>query len=124
MIPEKIKLQKGSNQLLLRFAGCDYALPAEYLRVNSPSAEVQGHGPGQAVLQYGKRHVRLTRVEPVGNYALKLVFDDGRDSGIYSWHYLHQLASEQSERWQAYLDALHQQQKTRDPETSVVRFVP
>lgn len=123
MIPDKIKLQRGANLLLLRFAGQDYELPAEYLRVHSPSAEVQGHGPGQAVLQYGKRHVKLDRVELVGNYALKLIFDDGHDSGIYTWAYLYQLATEREARWQVYLDTLHAQQKTRDPETSVVRFI-
>lgn len=123
MVPEKIKLQRGSNQLLLRFAGIDHPLSAEYLRVHSPSAEVQGHGPGQAILQHGKRLVKLTQIEMVGNYALKLSFDDGHDSGIYTWAYLYQLATERDARWQAYLEALHNQKKTRDPETSVVRFI-
>lgn len=124
MTPEKILLQKRANQLLLRYWGQDYALSAEYLRVHSPSAEVQGHGPGQAVLQYGKRLVRLLRVEPVGNYALKLIFDDGHDSGLYTWPYLYRLATEQEKRWQAYLTDLHAQCKSRDPDTDVVHFIP
>lgn len=123
MIPEKIKHHKGSNQLELVFNQQSYQLSAEYLRISSPSAEVKGHGPGQAKLQFGKRLVELKKVEPVGSYALKLVFSDGHDSGIYTWPYLYELASQYPQRWQDYLDQLHSAQKTRDPDTSVVKFI-
>jgi DUF971 family protein len=81
-------------------------LTAEYLRVESPSAEVQGHGPSQRRLQHGKRQVRIVTLEPVGNYAVRILFDDGHDTGIYSWAYLRRLGQEQPYRWRAYLDAL------------------
>ncbi|MDN3637307.1 DUF971 domain-containing protein [Simiduia curdlanivorans] len=123
MIPEKIKHHKGSNQLELVFNQQSYQLSAEYLRISSPSAEVKGHGPGQAKLQFGKRLVELKKVEPVGSYALKLVFSDGHDSGIYTWSYLYELASQYPQRWQDYLAQLHSAQKTRDPDTSVVKFI-
>ena len=77
-----------------------------YLRVYSPSAEVQGHGPGQEVLQIGKQDVNISRIEPVGHYALKLVFDDNHDTGIYSWEYLHYLSVDYEHKWQSYLDRL------------------
>jgi len=122
-IPTSIKLQKASRSLRLGYAdGSEYVLPAEYLRVHSPSAEVRGHG--KPVLQTGKQHVGLVGAEPAGRYALKLVFDDGHDSGLYTWDYLHALAVEQASRWQAYLDQLQQANASRDPHTSAVRFVP
>lgn len=123
MTPEKIKLHKGSNQLELVFNNQSYHLSAEYLRISSPSAEVKGHGPGQAVLQYGKRYVVLSNVEVVGSYALRLTFNDGHNTGIYTWPYLFKLAIEQDSRWQEYLHQLHIAQKTRDPEISVVQFI-
>lgn len=86
--------------------GAVFDLPLEYLRVESPSAEVQGHGPGEKRIVPGKRNVGVTRVEPVGNYAVMLAFDDGHDTGIFSWDYLYELGAEQASRWQAYLDAL------------------
>jgi len=89
-------------------------LPAEYMRVESPSAEVQGHGPGQRKLVAGKRAVRITGIEPVGNYAVLIRFDDGHDTGIFSWEYLHQLGHEHDARWPAYLDALREAGLTRD----------
>ena len=90
--------------------------------MSSPSAEVMGHGPGQEVLQTGKLKVGITAINPVGNYALQLVFDDGHDTGLYSWAYLHELCIEQSARWQAYLDRLSDAGANRDPEVQVLRL--
>jgi DUF971 family protein len=92
-----------------------YRLPFEYLRVHSPSAEVQGHGPGQGTLQTGKRGVTLLAVEPVGHYAVKLVFSDGHDSGLYTWAWLHELGRNQATRWRQYLEALERSGASRDP---------
>ena len=115
--PEEIRLQQHSRQLVIVFDdGEKYVLPCEYLRVYSPSAEVRGHGPGQEVLQVGKENVNITRVEPVGHYAVKLVFDDGHDSGIYSWDYLYKLGREFESNWQRYLDALRDAGHERQPE--------
>ena len=86
--------------------GARFSLPAEYLRVESPSAEVQGHGPHQKQIVAGKREVAIIGIEPVGNYAVRLVFDDLHDTGIYSWDYLHELGRAQPQRWPAYLEAL------------------
>ena len=106
-MPVEIKLRRGSARLDLRYAdGTAYSLPWEYLRISSPSAEVRGHGPGQEVLQTGKQGVRLVRIEPVGHYALRLVFDDGHDSGLYTWRYLRELGEEQAQRWQDYVERL------------------
>ncbi|GGC96380.1 gamma-butyrobetaine hydroxylase-like domain-containing protein [Halopseudomonas salina] len=122
-IPTSIKLQKASRSLRLAYAdGKEYALPAEYLRVYSPSAEVRGHG--KPVLQTGKQHVSLAGIEQAGRYALKLIFDDGHDSGLYTWDYLHELAVNQESRWQFYLDQLEKAGASRDPHTSAVRFIP
>lgn len=122
-VPSDIKLRRKSNLLELRFGEEVFQLPAEFLRVHSPSAEVRGHGPGQEQLQYGKLHVQLTGVEPQGNYALRLLFDDGHNSGIYTWDYLYELGRNQERLWQAYIDALSSNGKTRDPQTSVVKFI-
>jgi DUF971 family protein len=114
--PVELCLHTRTRVLEVHFDdGAQFALPAEYLRVHSPSAEVRGHGPGQEVLQTGKRDVAILSVEPVGQYAVKLVFDDGHDSGLYSWGYLHELGSRQGEYWQAYLDRLAQAGASRDP---------
>lgn len=121
--PSEIKLRRKSNLLELRFGEEVFQLPAEFLRVHSPSAEVRGHGPGQQQLQSGKLHVALTGVEPQGNYALRLVFDDGHNSGIYTWDYLCDLGRNRAAYWQTYLDALTAAGKTRDPDTAVVRIV-
>jgi DUF971 family protein len=122
-VPTAIKLQKASRTLRLTYAdGQTFDLPAEYLRVHSPSAEVRGHG--RPVLQTGKQHVALSGAEPAGRYALKLIFDDGHDSGLYTWDYLHALAVEQASRWQTYLDQLHDAGASRDPHTRTVRFTP
>lgn len=95
--------------------GNKFELPFEYLRVNSPSAEVQGHGPGQGVLQVGKENVQLTAIEPIGHYAVRLVFDDGHDTGLYTWKYLYELATQQESKWQAYLDKLEAAGYARQP---------
>ncbi len=112
----EIRLKRAEKLLEVAFDdGSRFSLPAEYLRVESPSAEVQGHGPKQRVIVPGRRHVGIMRVEPVGNYAVRLVFDDLHDTGIFSWDYLHALGTEQATRWQAYLDALAAQGLSREP---------
>lgn len=114
--PTDIVLHQASRVLEVSFDdGQRFALPCEYLRVHSPSAEVQGHGPGQRILQTGKRHVNITAVEPVGHYAVRLVFDDGHDTGLYTWSKLHELGTQQERYWQAYLDALEAAGASRDP---------
>ena len=122
LIPTRLKLNKSSKTLELGYAdGQQFALPAEFLRVYSPSAEVQGHG--KPILQYGKMHVALPDVQPAGNYALKLTFDDGHDSGIFTWNYLYELATEHSALWQKYLAQLSAAGRSRDPDESVVRLM-
>jgi DUF971 family protein len=114
--PTEIRLKRAEKRLDIAFDdGTSFALPAEYLRVESPSAEVQGHGPGQKVLVAGRREVGILRVEPVGHYAIRIAFDDLHDSGIYSWAYLHQLGREYAERWAEYEQALAAKGLTRDP---------
>jgi DUF971 family protein len=105
--PVEIRLRKASRVLAVAFDdGTRFELPFEYLRVHSPSAEVKGHGGGPGVLVTGKEDVQVVRVEPVGRYAVRLVFDDGHDTGLYSWDYLHELGREHRHKWQAYLDRL------------------
>jgi DUF971 family protein len=105
--PQAIQLADQGKTLKVTFeSGEIFALPAEFLRVSSPSAEVQGHDPSQKVTVPGKKNVAIARVEPVGNYAVRLVFDDGHDSGFYTWVYLFELGARQAELWQAYLDEL------------------
>ena len=107
--PTEIKLHKQSRILEIAFNnGKTFHLSCEYLRVYSPSAEVQGHGPGQEVLQYGKERVNIWAIEPVGHYAVVLKFDDGHDTGIYSWDLLYELGANQNRYWRAYLDRLEQ----------------
>ncbi len=114
--PTEIRLNRAEKVLHVTFDnGESYALPAEYLRVESPSAEVQGHGPGQKVIVPGRRHVGIMKVEPVGHYAVRLVFDDLHDSGIYSWEYLLELGRNQAARWAAYEQALAAKGLSRDP---------
>ncbi len=114
-IPKEIRLDRAAGRLDVMFDdGAHFELPLEYLRVESPSAEVQGHGAGQKHVVAGKRGVGVTRVEPVGNYAVLLVFDDGHDTGIFSWDYLYELGREQPIRWQAYLAALAAKGLSRD----------
>lgn len=113
--PSEIVLHQQSRVLEVAFSdGQRFQLPCEFLRVYSPSAEVRGHGPGQDVLQTGKRNVSITAVEPVGNYAVKLVFSDGHDSGLFSWEYLRTLGSDRERLWQQYLDRLQQAGASRD----------
>jgi DUF971 family protein len=105
--PTEIKLRTKSRVLEIAFDdGQRFELPCEYLRVYSPSAEVRGHGPGQETLQVGKHAVAIRSVDPVGNYALRLVFDDGHDTGLYTWAYLHELGRTHAEKWQQYLARL------------------
>ena len=114
--PTEIRLKRAERLLDVSFDdGTRFSLPAEYLRVESPSAEVQGHGPGQKVLVAGRREVGIMRVEPVGHYAIRIVFDDLHDSGIFSWAYLQTLGREYAERWAAYEQELAAKGLTRDP---------
>ena len=120
-IPTEIRLHQASRSLEIAYAGGErYNLPCELLRVYSPSAEVRGHGPGQEVLQTGKRMVGITSIESVGNYALQFTFSDGHDSGIYSWSYLHELCREQERLWEAYLAQISAAGASRDPSGPVL----
>jgi len=119
-IPTEIKLHKQSKILEIAFNdGRRFNLPFEYLRVFSPSAEVRGHGPGQEVLQVGKKYVDITHIEPVGQYAVCLFFDDGHNSGIYSWDYFYDLGVNQERYWQAYLARLEAAGASREPKALV-----
>jgi DUF971 family protein len=115
--PTEIQLHQQSRVVEITYDdGAHFELPCEYLRVYSPSAEVQGHGPGQEVLQLGKEDVSITAIEPVGHYAVKLVFDDGHDTGIYVWEYLYELGTNKSRKWEQYLTRLAEagyQRKTK-----------
>lgn len=123
--PTQVKLHKKSKTLEIAFgatASSNYILPAEFLRVHSPSAEVRGHGPGQEVLVSGKIDVGITSLKPSGNYGLQIIFDDGHDSGIYSWSYLKELGDNQETLWQQYEEKLKDEGKNRDPHIAVVQF--
>ena len=121
--PEGIQLHTRSRELELNYPdGVSYRLSCEFLRVYSPSAEVKGHGPGQEVLQTGKKAVNIDAIRPVGNYALQLVFDDGHDTGLYSWDYLHHLCRHQEPLWRDYLDRLNEAGASRDPDEQVVKL--
>ena len=128
MVPTEIKLHRRSATLELTYAGREpVVLSAEFLRVHSPSAEVRGHGRGQEVLQTGKRYVAIKHIESVGNYAIKINFDDGHDSGIYSWDYLLELGENEGSLWQDYLARLQQNGQTREPlpaDTQVIQIKP
>lgn len=114
--PTGITLHRASRRLEIAFDdGRSFALPFEFLRVYSPSAEVRGHGVGQEVLQVGKKDVDLVNVQPVGHYALKLCFSDGHDSGLYSWDYLYKLGEQHEPLWQDYLARLQAAGASRDP---------
>jgi len=113
--PTELRLAKDKRSLRIAFDdGTSFSLPAEYLRVTSPSAEVQGHSPAERKTVPGKRDVAIVGVEPVGNYAVKLIFDDLHDSGIYGWDYLYRLGAERDVKWQAYLDELAAKGLSRD----------
>lgn len=102
-VPTEIKLRSRSRVLEVTFSdGQRFELPFEYLRVHSPSAEVKGHGPGQEVLVVGKENVAIRAVEPIGQYAVRLIFDDGHNTGLYTWKYLYELGSEQPAKWADY----------------------
>ena len=108
-IATEIRVRRAARRLDVSFDdGQSFGLPAEYLRVESPSAEVQGHAPSQKILVAGKEDVNIAQVEPIGNYAVRIRFSDGHDTGIFTWTYLHELGAEYGERWEAYLLALAQ----------------
>ena len=126
--PTEVKLRKQSNTLELSYSdGSQLEFSSEFLRVHSPSAEVRGHGNGQEVLQTGKRNVKLKNLEPVGNYAVKLEFDDGHSTGIFSWDYLVSIGRDKKKLWEDYLLRLQQAGKTRDPSptrTQIIKVKP
>jgi len=114
--PTEVRLKKEEKALEIDFDdGSTFRYPAEFLRVESPSAEVQGHGPGGKVVVSGRRHVGILELEPVGRYALRIRFDDLHDTGIYSWEYLHGLGRDRDEIWRRYLAALESRGLVRDP---------
>ena len=114
--PVQLRLIRAEKRLEIEFDdGKKFSLPAEYLRVESPSAEVQGHGPGEKTIVPGRIHVGIMELEPVGNYAVRIKFDDLHDTGIYSWDYLYQLGVEQARRWRDYETALAAAGLSREP---------
>jgi DUF971 family protein len=114
--PTELRLAKDRRSLSISFEdGASFTLPAEYLRVESPSAEVQGHNPDERITVGGKREVGILEVNPVGNYAVRLVFDDLHSTGIYSWEYFHQLGREYDVRWARYLEELEAKKLSREP---------
>ena len=118
--PQNIKLHRKSKVLELIYANDSVNLTCEYLRVHSPSAEVKGHGEGQEVLQHGKMNVNINAIKPVGNYALLLQFDDGHETGIYSWDYFQELGANYTPYWEAYLSKLAAAGLSREPNTQVL----
>lgn len=113
--PSELRVSKDRRQLTVAFAGhAPFAFSAEMLRVLSPSAEVQGHSPEQRVTVPGKKSVAIAGIEPVGNYAVRIIFDDGHDTGLFTWTYLHTLGHERDARWQAYLDELDAKGMSRE----------
>lgn len=119
-VPTEIKLHQKSRLLEVAFAdGKCFKFPFEFLRVHSPSAEVAGHGPGQEVLQIGKKNVEITAIEPVGSYAVQLVFSDGHDTGLFSWTYFYSLGMKQEEKWQTYLQRMEQAGESRETKLGV-----
>lgn len=115
-IPTEIKLHQVSHVLEIAFSdGTRFKLPYEFLRVYSPSAEVRGHGPGQEVLQIGKKSIEVKGVEPVGSYAVQLTFSDGHDTGLYSWDYLHELGENYVELWDRYMKRMEAAGASREP---------
>ena len=125
MNPTGIVYHKSSKTLELSYAQGDRCvLPAELLRVYSPSAEVRGHSDAERVLQTGKKHVAVTAIEPVGNYAIRIVFDDGHDTGIYSWAFLRDLADNEQQYWTRYLAELKEKNASRLPAIAVGQWTP
>ncbi len=123
-IPTEIKLHQKSKMLEVAFSdGAQFKFSCEFLRVYSPSAEVQGHGPGQEVLQLGKEEVNIDKLEPVGNYAVKPIFSDGHATGLFSWVLLYRMGLEQEEMWNDYLKKLQEvgyQRKTKTPQEPLI----
>jgi DUF971 family protein len=114
LVPEEIRVTRDKRRLVVTFPEVGrFDFPAEFLRVNSPSAEVQGHGPGQRILVSGKRDVGIAAIEAVGNYAILIRFDDGHDTGIFSWRYLHEIGTKQAEMWRDYEAAVTKAGLTR-----------
>ncbi len=114
--PSEIRVRRASRSIEVDFEdGSRFSLPAELLRVLSPSAEVQGHSPMERKVVPGKRNVGLTSVDPIGHYAVRILFDDGHDTGIYTWEYLYELGQNQEQRWATYLDELDSKGLSRDP---------
>ena len=123
MTPTTVKLHKNAGSLELAYNdGAHFVLSGEFLRVHSPSAEVRGHGPGEEVLQHGKKNVKIASLEAAGHYALLLHFDDGHNTGIYSWSYLKELCDQQVEYWEKYLSMLNAAGLSRDPEEQALKF--
>jgi DUF971 family protein len=123
-MPSRVVLPESKDALTLTYSdGQEYTLPAEYLRVYSPSAEVRGHGEGNETLQFGKRLVTINTLEKSGNYALQIVFSDGHDSGIYSWEYLQALAEGYEDRWATYLEKIHSAGLSRDLDAQVIKLM-
>lgn len=116
--PKDIRLHKRSRYLVVAFEDEEFTLPCEYLRVHSPSAEVKGHGPGQEVLQIGKELVNIVAIEPVGHYAVRLIFSDSHNSGLYSWDILYDLGHHRQNHWQRYLDRLAEAGVNREPQAN------
>ena len=123
-MPSRVVLRESKDALMLTYSdGQEYTLPAEYLRVYSPSAEVRGHGEGNETLQFGKRLVTINTLEKSGNYALQIVFSDGHDSGIYSWEYLRSLGQNYEEKWATYLVKIHNAGLSRDIDSQVIKLM-
>lgn len=122
--PTKVIVREAKDALLIEYSdGQAYTLPAEFLRVYSPSAEVRGHGTGNETLQFGKRNVTIASLVKAGNYALQIVFSDGHDSGIYSWQYLQELGETQDSKWSAYLKKIHEAGLSRDLDSQVIKLL-
>lgn len=120
-VPTQIELHQKSRVLEIAFSdGKHFRLPYEFLRVNSPSAEVKGHGPGQETLQVGKKEVEITSAEPVGTYAMQITYSDGHDSGLYSWEYLHHMGVHQDEMWRDYLAKMEAAGARREPVPNIL----
>jgi DUF971 family protein len=114
--PTELRVNRAEKRLTVTFDdGSSFELPAELLRVESPSAEVQGHGPSQKTIVAGRRHVSIIELEPVGNYAVRILFDDLHSTGMYSWRYLHWLGRNRDKLWAEYLKALEERGLSRDP---------
>jgi len=115
-VPTEIKLHQVSCKLEIAFDnGKRFELPYEFLRVSSPSAEVRGHGSGQEVLQVGKKNIKINGIEPIGNYAVQLIFSDGHDTGLFSWHYLYELGENHAELWAHYMNRMEAANASREP---------